>query len=438
MSKKEESKFVSDEPAIDDLEFGFSDHAEIVADLFANNELPKPFVIGLNGEWGSGKTTFLKEVIRNLEDKRTKDDPIIIYFSSWEYERADVFASLLYKISDKFVPNKKLMNSIARFAFDAALRKVSGMTFGDAKDHFGQLYEGIETFRDKLKKMIDKDVILFIDDLDRCDTDTMLTMLESIKWFLTIDRVLVVIAVDMEKIENAWELRYGNNAAKGIGKDHTEKMFQLKLSIPTKPYVDRNRFVERMRGSVFKNDVEYFVKSMPPNPRKLKLGLNLYHFILKKVIKLHGIERANSDYLRTLITWIGIHSHHRDIAEFVKVAPEPVMIVALMCSKSDHYLVFQDAINKRLQLTNIERERTPFSLTKRLVFKSAILIPPVLKILEICSTNKAAFDVLQQYGNILKINLDGYSSQNHIGADELQKLDPYSNIFNNVINDSML
>ena len=432
-------RLVSDEPAQENLEFGFGDHAEFLAEILVSNDTPKPFVIGLHGEWGSGKTTFLKEVMKKLEKTENHNKRAVIYFSSWEYERADAFTSLLYKISDELGSNKNFLNAVSRFTFDAVLRKVSGMTFGDAKEHFGQLYENITTIRGKIKGIINKDVILIIDDLDRCNVENVLTMLEGIKWFLTIDRVLVVIAVDMEKIEKAWELRYHDNNAKGIGRDHTEKMFQLKLSIPPKSSPDLITFVERMRGSLAKDDVKYFVNSMPANPRKLKLGLNLYQFTIKKISEFQQEEDIDKNYIRTLITWIAIHSHHPDIAEF-DITAEYIVDAAIVCSQFTFYPLFEYSVQRHLKARKASKDPVQFEFPGGLAFEQEIIQPHTLRILEICcTTDKAAFDTLREYGSIFKLNFKDYPKGKLILYEEItHHMRPFAEELRRVINGAKL
>ena len=432
-------RLVSDEPAQENLEFGFGDHAEFLAEILVSNDTPKPFVIGLHGEWGSGKTTFLKEVMKKLEKTENHNKRAVIYFSSWEYERADAFTSLLYKISDELGSNKNFLNAVSRFTFDAVLRKVSGMTFGDAKEHFGQLYENITTIRGRIKGIIKKDVILIIDDLDRCNVENVLTMLEGIKWFLTIDRVLVVIAVDMEKIEKAWELRYGDNNAKGIGRDHTEKMFQLKLSMPPKSSPDLMMFVDRMRGSLDKDNVKYFVNSMPDNPRKLKLGLNLYQFTIKKISEFQQEEDIDENYVRTLITWIAIKSHHPDIAEFNEIS-EYIVDAAIVCSQFIFYPVFEHSIHQYLESRKTSEKPLEFEFKEGLAFKPEMMHPHTLKILEICcTTDKAAFNTLREYGRIFNLNFEDHPKRKFISYQDIgHQMEPFYKKFRSIANNAML
>ena len=425
---------VSDEPASEHLEFEFGRHAENMAELLVSGGLPKPFVVGLHGEWGSGKTTFLLEVKRKLEEMDSTKNRKIVYFSSWEYERADMFTSLLNKITEGSGLNESLITSIARFTIDAALRHVSGMTFEDVKNHFGDLYKEIKTIKDKLNEAINEDVILFVDDLDRCSADNILSMLESIKWFLTLDHVLVVIAVDMDKIEKAWKLKYDNNGdgAKEAGRDHTEKMFQLKLTVPTKSYSHLLSFVHSLSDVFPKCNIEYFVNSMPANPRKLKLGFNLLQYTLYGIQKKDPKKTIGSNYIKTLITWIAIQSHHQEIAEIAKSAPDCLIDAAVICSLARDYLTLQNSLHKYQQLADAEYSY-PFQLYDRLKFASELIKYPTLRILEICtSKDKASFKTLKEFGDTFQVHLECFDKNNMVSKDDLSMVNDFRSTFKNV------
>ncbi|MDA8002952.1 MAG: KAP family NTPase, partial [Alphaproteobacteria bacterium] len=359
----------------------------------------------------------------------------IVYFSSWEYERADMFTSLLKKITEGPKLNKKLLKSISRFTFDMALRHVSGMSFKDVENHFGELYEGIKTIREKLNKEINKDVILFIDDLDRCSSDNILTMLESIKWFLKLDHVLVVIAVDMDKIAKAWKLRYGDDDAKEAGRDHTEKMFQMQLPIPSKSQSNLMSFVRHLPSMSTGCDVEYFVNSMPANPRKLKLGFNLLQYTLYGIKKKDLKNTIGPNYMRTLITWIAIQSHHQEIAEIAKSDPDCLVEAAAICSQAGNYLTLRNSLQKYLNRDNSDSSY-PFQLHDHLKFSFELTKYPTLKICEICTDkDKASFKTLKQYGDIFQINLAGFKNTDIITRNDLPMLNDFVDIFKNVIDE---
>src|ERR1044071_7455463 len=63
-----------------------------------------PAVIGIHGDWGSGKTSFLKRMAQNLERPQTGKAPnvICVWFDAWRYQAAAVPAvALLHRMRDE-------------------------------------------------------------------------------------------------------------------------------------------------------------------------------------------------------------------------------------------------------------------------------------------------------------------------------------------------
>ena len=107
------------------------------------------------------------------------------------------------------------------------------MTKKEATAHFDRAISGTKEIEGILKETVGKKLVIFIDDLDRCSMENTLAMLESMKLFLMVDNVIAVVAVDMEKIESAWGVKYGRAAKDGTGAGYVEKLFPAKACRPT-------------------------------------------------------------------------------------------------------------------------------------------------------------------------------------------------------------
>ncbi len=63
----------------------------------------------------------------------------------------------------------------------------------------------------------------------------MLKILFNIKEILDAESTVFVLGIDMKKIERAWDIRHkGCVPAVLEGRDHTDKLFQLKIQLPKK------------------------------------------------------------------------------------------------------------------------------------------------------------------------------------------------------------
>jgi Cdc6-like AAA superfamily ATPase len=92
---------ISDSPERKKAMFGFEEDVGILARLIANKKNQTPLVIGIYGSWGSGKTTLMETIKRQLE-ATPYDDPEMyrrcrsVWFQAWKYKNEDeILAALL-------------------------------------------------------------------------------------------------------------------------------------------------------------------------------------------------------------------------------------------------------------------------------------------------------------------------------------------------------
>ena len=104
-------KKLSDDPELGNLQFNFSTYGEHLARYMTSEDLPLPLTIGINGAWGSGKTTLIKTIQQNIDKtKNSTKQPDTIYFdfNAWAAEKTDVVVSLFQGISE-FLCSEKYM-----------------------------------------------------------------------------------------------------------------------------------------------------------------------------------------------------------------------------------------------------------------------------------------------------------------------------------------
>ena len=323
---------IKDEPA-QDLMFGFEKLATQLFNVITNEKTNTPFVIAVHGEWGSGKTSLINAVYdktkKLIDEGNTKLKTL--KFDVWEYERTDIVVALLQKISTEYnSTTKKFGVSVSSLIADVMLRKTVGMSTDDVKKHFMKLVEQIPTIKKDLEDLTKNDrLIVFVDDLDRCNIENILDMLEAIKMFFTAKGVIFVVAVDMNKIERVWQLRYNNELAVTEGRDHIEKIFQLNLSLPFKHDADIDKFVSLLcRRSLMNSDgKKLLVSGCKRNPRKIKRILNLVYFTV-----LGLPEHMDSEYEVDLaISWCVLATSFTEFAKQVKDDPLLLFLTSFAC-----------------------------------------------------------------------------------------------------------
>ncbi|MCU5081602.1 KAP family NTPase, partial [Bacillus cereus] len=93
--------------------------AKVIADLIKQQNKNDKLSIGLLGEWGSGKSTFLSLVRKQLDE-----DSNIIQFNASKYDdQEQIWYSLLLAVSKKYLSNKKIRFKKVRYIYNSILAK---------------------------------------------------------------------------------------------------------------------------------------------------------------------------------------------------------------------------------------------------------------------------------------------------------------------------
>ena len=395
---------LSDEPENSDIFFNFEEYAKQISNLIKSNKMVSPFTIAIHGEWGSGKTTMLDLVCNDFSSSSA--DLKIIRFNAWEYERSDIVTALLKHIEAKIREYNntdavtRLSKQIFSLASDAFLRKSIGMSKEDVEKHFSSHYETVATVKQTLEQLLgNTKIVIFIDDLDRCLADNILNLLEAIKMFFNIKNLIIVMAIDIAKIERAWELRYDAKIGKIEGREHVEKMFPLKLALPPKSQQDLFDYVKHHASSLADDDIAFILHNAQFNPRKIKRMLNLlYVLLLNLPNRGTRLDQINDNFevdLQMLISWIALTLNHPDMAKQIQIEPSLLLRVAVICNRlkyHDRLLSFLEYIDKNTRPTN-EWVATGLSIAR------PVLTAKVYQLLKSISVEPASFKIIKHFAD---------------------------------------
>lgn len=267
------------ETNIDLLDFDYL--IEITKDIIENDEL-SPCTIGVYGDWGSGKSSLVEMILKDYEKK---DDYLCIKFNGWLFEDYDdaknaLLGSILDKIKEKRKLSVKAKSTITKlfknldyldlaskglkygadFFLTGGIGTIASLTFQNiaekaksvgqtiGEDDIKKVLEGSfkkeevrknlrefhQDFEKLLKETKIKKLVVFIDELDRCNHDTILETLEAIRLFLFAKGTSFIIGADERQVMYAVRKRFpevkGNQI--DIGKEYLEKMIQYPVKIP--------------------------------------------------------------------------------------------------------------------------------------------------------------------------------------------------------------
>ena len=87
-----------EDPSLDDR-LGFGPYVSGIENIIRGAPTGDlPFAVGVYGPWGAGKTSFMLQLQRRLEDNEIHT----LWFNAWKYDRIDdVRSALIYHIFQK-------------------------------------------------------------------------------------------------------------------------------------------------------------------------------------------------------------------------------------------------------------------------------------------------------------------------------------------------
>ncbi len=241
-----------DNPSDVDL-LGFDAVVEPVLAAIQAGDLD-PLTIGIHGPWGGGKSTILGLLESELNnDKRY----IVVRTDPWEYgDQADVKGTLIAEILEALEARfeskagfsekvKDLMERISWSRVGVALAKGAITMQWDPKELVEAFTPQKKTaprsmagFRGAFAELLQdlpevQRVVVLVDDLDRCLPGAVMASLEAIKLFLSVRKMVFVIAADRDMVRDAIaaSLDASKRSERFAGR-YLDKIVQLPVSLP--------------------------------------------------------------------------------------------------------------------------------------------------------------------------------------------------------------
>ena len=238
-----------------------------------------PCVLGIDGPWGSGKTTFLRIWAQHL---RNESFPVVI-FNAWETDfSGDPFLALSDEISQALqryrggsfdAKIENVMNMTKEVALRAApavirlltagvldvspiLEKELGQTLASYAQERASAYRGAQkslldfrsTLQDAARSVSESEgglpLVVIIDELDRCRPSYAADLLEIAKHLFAVDHVVFVLAVNRDQLAHSIRSLYGNDFD---GAGYLRRFFDIDLRLPEP---SREQFIEQALGSI--------------------------------------------------------------------------------------------------------------------------------------------------------------------------------------------
>jgi tetratricopeptide (TPR) repeat protein len=257
-------------------------------------EAETPLVVAIYGPWGAGKTSMMMQLQAALKENEGAAAQVrTVWFVPWEHSRDNQpGVSLLLAIRRDLelddVRVNQALRAIAQAITDDVRVPYIGLSLGRVRSNYRELAEqDVERrseqalLREHFKKVITvareakdgpKKLVIFIDDLDRCQPATAIAMMEALKLYLSLPGCIFVLGIDPELIQAAIASEY---ASLGIAKEsYLNKIVQLPFTIPALSREEVNAYVAAHLARHLSDCQQILTLAAPDNPRLLKRIIN--------------------------------------------------------------------------------------------------------------------------------------------------------------------
>ena len=261
-----------------------SEISELVCEMIADKTL-LPLSIGIYGGWGVGKSSILQFI---QEEQEVRDTTIIIEFDAWLYQGFDeaksalmtVIAQHLMQASPENLKDKAIdlfhrANKIKFLGLGAevgmaafglptfgylsrSLSSAEDAIAGDADQaDLEVIQEGAKKSSQKLNGLFDskeirsapeeitafkkefsellgeleKTLVVFVDNLDRCLPKTAIQNLEAMRLFMLMPNTAFVVAADVDMIRHAVSDQFSGPSKKHVD-DYLDKLIHFPVTVP--------------------------------------------------------------------------------------------------------------------------------------------------------------------------------------------------------------
>ena len=286
------------------------------------------FTIFINGDWGTGKTFFVKQVytlltyynqyinnevknfrpkIENIlkqnefKDLKLEKNFVPIYYNAWSNDsHIDPINSIIFNI----IKEHDILKDYQKESTDVINKIASVLDMFNIWSN-GSVKELVDTFKgkdiipeittmenlkDTLNILLDKllaergdKLVIFVDELDRCNPLYAIKLLERIKHFFDHENIIFVFSVNIKELANTISNYYGQNFD---SHRYLNKFCDLTVDLPQIDITNFMKFLGMEKNSYWFNEIVFEF-------------INIYHFTMRDCIRYYQLLSVVEEFSNT-------------------------------------------------------------------------------------------------------------------------------------------
>lgn len=258
----------------EEVNYDLLDRSQIINHIYStisNCHTDGSFVMALKGEWGSGKTT----VLNNVKQKISSNDNIIYIdeFDPWIYEDEK---QLMITLFDSIMKEIKLDFSIMEIEkFKKSYLSVLSFNTNYNIDFIINNKLDLSTIKNIINDylvMNDKQIVLVLDNLERCSTNNILFLLKTIHNLFDFKNFIYILSYD----EKIMKKHFDDNSE--FDYSYLEKIIQLEFTLPKINEDSMSYLIHRCLNNILRlknenfdlEDINQVTQILAPNIENLR------------------------------------------------------------------------------------------------------------------------------------------------------------------------
>ena len=340
-------------------------------------------VLALNARWGEGKTWFVRHLKKHLENENHH----VIYLDAFANDYLeDPFLTIASEISHAFKESDEINNQdiedfnsktasvlISLAAILPVIAAKAGLhwiglggageavqeLYKDGKEFYDSISDEItakvkehiekkienhqiekETIRDfknelaQLADKLDKPLVFIIDELDRCRPDFAIRLIERIKHFFDIPKIVFILVMNRDQLLQSIKNFYGYDSE--IQGDYLEKFVDFTIQFPSE--ISNNHYENIIREQLFRigelsskeevNELFFFTLAL-----QLEKKFNAREFTKK--INQYALLRTDNDHKNLILLsymMVGAANYQEYIEKVVN------KLISYLCPNKSEFL----------------------------------------------------------------------------------------------------